>query len=90
MMDVFDAALAFIQENRAAWPYTNIEKTHEAIYWQIVNSARVALNSTRTAANRVKFLEESASWPTGLSGEVRQLVDYLEDAGRPRRKIGVG
>ena len=63
MMDVFDAALAFIQENRAAWPYKNVEKTTEAIYWQIVNSARVALNATRTAANRIKFLEESASWP---------------------------
>ena len=55
MMDVFDAALTFIFENRLAWPYTNIEKSTEAIRWQTVNSARVALNVTRTAANRIKF-----------------------------------
>ena len=79
MMDVFDVALEFILENRLAWPDTHIEKTTEAIYWMQVNAARVALNATRTAANRVKFLEEAASWPVGLNGAVEQLADYLND-----------
>ena len=79
MMDVFENGLAFVQDNRAVWSHTNIKKATDAIYWMQVNAARVALNSTRTAANRVKFLEEAASWPSGLSGEVRQLVDYFAD-----------
>ena len=92
MMDVFDVALEFILENRLAWPNQSIEKTTEAIYWMQVNAARVALNATRTAANRVKFLEEAASWPAGLNGVVQQLVDYYaaDDGIRPRRRIGVG
>ena len=34
----------------------------------MINAARVALNSTRTAANRVKFLGEAASWPSDSNG----------------------
>ena len=91
MMDVFAVALEFILENRLAWPDTHIEKTTEAIYWMQVNAARVALNATRTAANRVKFLEEAASWPVGLNGVVEQLADYLADGeSRFRRRIGAG
>ena len=79
MLDVFDAALELMDENRQVWPYVNIEKATEGIHWMIVNMARVALNATRTAANRVKALGEAASWPTGLSGDPRQYVDAMDD-----------
>ena len=79
MLDVFDDALGFIMDHRTVWSVTNVEKATEGIYWQIVNMARVALNATRTAANRVKALGEAASWPTGVNGDVRQYVDAMED-----------
>ena len=47
-----------------------IAKGIEGIHWMIINSARVALNSTRTHARRQKFCEEAASWPTGTDGNV--------------------
>ena len=77
MMDVFDAALAFIQENRAVWRPAAVAKAVTGIHWQIVNSARIALNSTRTHARRQKFLEESASWPTGTNGNATDYVDVF-------------
>ena len=75
MMDVFDAAIAFIRENRAVWRPAAVAKAVTGIHWQIVNSARLALNSTRTHARRQKFLEESASWPAETNGNV---VDYVD------------
>ena len=75
MMDVFDTAIAFIRENRAVWRPAAVEKALTGIHWQIVNSARLALNSTRTHARRQKFLEESASWPDETNGNV---VDYVD------------
>ena len=75
MLDVFDQALDYIQANRFAWPDDLRTKAIEGIHWQIVNSARVALNATRTHARRQKFCEESASWPDGTNGDVRQYVD---------------
>ena len=65
MLDVFDVALDYINENRFAWTDDLRTKAIEGIHWQIVNSARVALNATRTHARRQKFCEESASWPDG-------------------------
>ena len=66
MMDVFEAAIDLILENQHVWPQSVIDNAIDGIHWQIVNTARVALNSTRTmAANRVKICEESASWPRG-------------------------
>ena len=79
MMDVFEAGLEFLENNRLAWQHDGVVKTQDAIQWQMVNAARVALNSTRTAANRVKFLEEAASWPTGFSGEVAQFADWFAE-----------
>ena len=75
MLDVFDVALAYIQENRLAWTDDARTKAVEGIHWQIVNSARVALNATRTHARRQKFCEESASWPDATNGNVREYVD---------------
>ena len=75
MMDVFEEGLAYIQDNRAIWTDDAVTKAIEGIHWQIVNSARVALNATRTAARRQKFCEESASWPDGVNGNVREYVD---------------
>ena len=75
MLDVFDNALAFIHENRFAWQDKIIDNAIEGIHWQVINSARVALNSTRTHARRQKFCEESASWPDATNGNVRQYVD---------------
>ena len=77
MLDTFLTALAFLDANQLAWQTDAVKKTETAIYWQTINCARVALNSTRTHANRVKFLEEAMSWPMGFSGEVRQLADYV-------------
>ena len=79
MMDVFDVALAFIHDNRSAWTEDARAKAEDGIYWQIVNSARIGLNSTRTHARRSKFMEESASWPMGVNGDVGQYVDAMGD-----------
>ena len=83
MLDVFDAALSTIFENRIVWTPDRSSKTPVlGIHWMAINAARVALNSTRTAANRVKFLEEAASWPTGVNGDVAQYVDAMDSSGR--------
>ena len=79
MMDVFDGALAYIETNRLTWTLDQVEKAIEGIHWQVINTARVALNATRVAADRQKICEESASWPTELSGEARQYVDAFSD-----------
>ena len=83
MLDVFDAALAFIHDNRFAWQDDVRTKAVEGIYWQITNTVRVALNSTRTHDRRQKFCEESASWPDGVNGDVGQYVDAFIDTGSP-------
>ena len=75
MMDVFDEGIAYIIDNRMMWTDDLITKAIEGIHWQMVNTARVALNATRTHARRQKFCEESASWPTGVNGNVREYVD---------------
>ena len=75
MMDVFDAALAFIQDNPRHLAPCRGSEGGNGIHWQIVNSARLALNSTRTHVRRQKFLEESASWPDETNGNV---VDYVD------------
>ena len=80
MLDVFDVALAFIRDNQLVWPDAARAIAVEGIHWQIVNSARVALNATRTAARRQKFCEESASWPTGTNGNVTGYVDAITAA----------
>ena len=77
MLNVFDTALAFIRDNQLAWPDAARAIAIEGIHWQIINSARVALNSTRTAARRQKFCEESASWPTMTNGNVLDYVDAI-------------
>ena len=82
MLDVFDAALEYIHDNRFAWTDDIRTKAVEGISWQIINSARVALNATRTHARRQKFCEESASWPDATNGDVRQYVDAF-DTGTP-------
>ena len=75
MMDVFDAALALIAANPAVWTAEQREKAIEGIHWQTINTARIALNATRTAADRQKICEESASWPTMVNGNAREYVD---------------
>ena len=51
MMDVFEVAIDFIQANQRRMAAVRHQKTPlTGIHWQIVNTARVALNSTRTAA----------------------------------------
>ena len=77
MLDVFDQALDYIHANRLVWPDDARAKAIDGIRWQIINSARVALNSTRTHARRQKFCEESASWPTLTNGNVREYVDAI-------------
>ena len=79
MLDVFEVAIDLILENEHVWTQTAISHSITGIHWQIVNSARVALNSTRTAANRAKFMEESASWPVGTNGNVIDYVDAVTD-----------
>ena len=77
MMDTFESACELIRENRLLWPAANISQGLEGIHWQIIAAARVALNSTRPADERIKFLEECASWPTGVSGDVVKYVDAM-------------
>ena len=87
MLDTFEAALNYISDNRLAWQHEARAKARDGIHWQIVNSARVALNATRTHARRQKFCEVSASWPTGLSGDVVQYVDAMaaDDVNTPSK-----
>ena len=75
MMDTFESALEFMERNQHAWPQDALADAKDALYWQIVNTARVVLNNTRSASDRQKFCDESASWPTGLNGSVREYVD---------------
>ena len=77
MMDTFEAAISFIEENRQAWPARTSRSAIEGIHWQIIAAARVGLNATRTAARRAKFMEECASWPDGVNGDVAQYVDAM-------------
>ena len=85
MLDVFEIALAYIFDNQLAWQQAAIRRAETGIHWQLVNAARVALNGTRTHARRQKFCEESASWPTGLSGDVVQYVDAMAEAANPTK-----
>ena len=77
MLDVFDIALEYIHQNRFAWQAGHRAAAVDGIHWQIVNTARVVLNSTRTHARRQKFCEESASWPDATNGNVREYVDAI-------------
>ena len=81
MLDVFDVALDYIADNQLAWQQAAIRSAETGIHYQLVNAARVALNGTRTHARRQKFCEESASWPTGLSGDVIEYVDAMGATG---------
>ena len=85
MLDVFAMALDFIYDNQLAWTDDARTKAENGIHWQGINAARVALNGTRTHATRQKFCEESASWPTGLSGDVVQYVDAMGETGTPTK-----
>ena len=78
MMSTFEAAIAFISENRVAWRPATVAAALDGIHWQLVACSRVALSSTRTAARRVKFMEECASWPAGVSGDVVLFVDAMD------------
>ena len=89
MMDVFNNALVFIAVHRSVWPDANVTNAREGIYWMSVNSARIALG-TRTAARRGKFMEEAASWPDGVNGDVGQYVDAMGGPLRFRRRTGAG
>ena len=85
MLDVFDAG-ARIHPSQPLCLDRSIARTKaiEGIHWQIVNSARVALNATRTHARRQKFCEESASWPDATNGDVRAVCGWV-----CQRAIGV-
>ena len=77
MLDVFDAALAFINENQLVWPDAARAIAVEGIHWQIINSAGCA-ERTRTAARPSEVLcEESASWPDATNGNVVDYVDAI-------------
>ena len=89
--DVFDNALELIDDNENAWTDDQKTKGREGIYWQRVNMARVCLNATRPAAERIKWCEECASWPTkartGMSGSTWTLLGL---AFRCQRRISLG
>ena len=80
MMDVFEVALGFIEDNSHVWSVVAVSNAREGIYWMQVNAARIALG-TRTAARRSKFMEEAASWPMMVNGDVRQYVDAMGGSG---------
>ena len=68
MLATLESGAEFIRDNRTLWPQQQIEWALTGIHWQIVNAARIALNTTRTVAYRVKFCEEAASWPSSATG----------------------
>ena len=59
MLDVFDAGLGYIEDHRLFWPQAVVDAAIDGIHWQIINTARIALNAVRTASFRQKFCEES-------------------------------
>ena len=76
MLDVFDAGLGYIEDNRLFWSQAVVSAAIDGISWQIINTARIALNATRTASYRQKWCEEAASWPSGVLMEIaREYVD---------------
>ena len=92
MMDEFDQALGFIEVNRHVWSQPTIANGIEGIRWMIINSARVALNSTRTHARRQKFCEEAASGPLVPMAMLRVISMRLPPltVSHSRQKISVG
>ena len=76
MMDVFDVALEYLTENRSTWPAANVVNATDGIYWMHVNAARIALSETRSAENRIAFLNAAAGWPSNANGDARQYVDF--------------
>ena len=79
MLDVLEGAADYIRDNRIVWPQEAVEWALDGLHFQISNAARIALNPVRTPAYRVKFLEEVASWPTGVNGTVSGYVDAFND-----------
>ena len=77
LMDEFETALEYIRRNHHIWPVANVVNAREGIYWMHVNAARVALNGTRSANNRIAFLNAAAGWPSNANGEARQYVDLM-------------
>ena len=76
MMDVFDAALVYIERNRVVWTgTTRLRRQSRVFTGRGSTRPALCLNSTRLAADRQKICEESASWPTDVNGDVRQYVD---------------
>ena len=79
MLDVFDEGLAYIEDNRYFWTQEVVSAAITGIHWQIINSARIALNAVQTAAYRQKWCEESGSWPSGVNGNAREYVDAFAE-----------
>ena len=77
MLDVFETALDYIYDNQLAWRQEAVRNAATGIHRQLVNATRVALNTTRTMRAVRSIGEESASWPTGLSGDVVQYVEAM-------------
>ena len=76
MLDVLEGGADYIRDNRPVWPQQPVEWALTGIHWQIVNAARIVLNSVRTVDFRVKFCEEAASWPTdATNGDPASYVD---------------
>ena len=70
MMDVFENGLAYIHDNRHVWTQDTGDKAIDGIHWMMVNSARVALNSTTHSRE-----------PAEVSGGSRKLADRCERGG---------
>ena len=76
MLDVLEGGADYIRDNRPVWPQQPVEWALTGIHWQIVNAARIVLNSVRTVDFRVKFCEEAASWPSdATNGDPASYVD---------------
>ena len=82
MMDEFDRAFDFINDNRLLWPFAQLQAAVEGIHFQVDAAARIALNSTRTHANRQKFCEESASWPTDVKRRREAVRGWIPSGNR--------
>ena len=77
-LDVLETGAAYLVANGYLWDDKFRAAATDGIHWMIINMARIALNSVRTASYRQKFCEEVGSWPTGVNGEVRQYIDAIE------------
>ena len=81
MLDAFDNALGFLEDNGLIWTGETIDRGLDAMYHQTTNAARVASDVTLPIPFRHAFVESAARWPEGVEDYIG-FFDAVRDAGR--------